>query len=106
MVDRSSATTASSLGITTDESAREQPSAERRFDESTGGADQHQRIPEFEVTILTTRSGTAVAIVIASDREAALSAVREELLSGDLTAPPEHCTDDVQTEIWAIRELP
>ena len=25
--------------------------------------------------------------------------------SGDYTAPPEHCTDDIQTEVWTIREL-
>ena len=59
----------------------------------------------FEVTLLTTRSGTTAVVTVAVDREAAASAVREQLASGDYTAPPEHCTDDVQTEIWTIREL-
>ena len=44
-------------------------------------------------------------MVAAADRETALSIVREELANGDFTVPPEQCTDDLQTEIWAIREL-
>jgi len=67
--------------------------------------DQRGAAREFEVTVLTTRSGTIVVVVAASDREAALATVRGELAGGDFTAPPEHCTDDVQTEIWTIREL-
>ena len=68
--------------------------------------DDRQRTPRaFEVTVLTTRSGTTAVVTVAVDREAAASAVREQLASGDYTAPPEHCTDDVQTEIWTIREL-
>lgn len=59
---------------------------------------------EFEVTVVTTRSGTTVVRVAASDRESALSSVREELASGDFTTPADQCTDDVQTEIWTIRE--
>jgi hypothetical protein len=59
----------------------------------------------FEVTLVTTRSGTTAVVTVAVDRDAAASAVREQLASGDYTAPPEHCTDDVQTEIWTIREL-
>jgi hypothetical protein len=59
----------------------------------------------FEVTLVTTRSGTTAVVTVAVDREAAASAVGEQLASGDYTAPPEHCTDDVQTEIWTIREL-
>ena len=68
--------------------------------------DERERTPRaFEVTVLTTRSGTTAVVTVAVDREAAASAVREQLASGDYTAPPEHCTDDVQTEIWTIREL-
>ena len=68
--------------------------------------DDLQRTPRaFEVTLLTTRSGTTAVVTVAVDREAAARAVREQLASGDYTVPPEHCTDDVQTEIWTIREL-
>ena len=68
--------------------------------------DDRQRTPHaFEVTLLTTRSGTTAVVITAVDREAAASTVRDQLASSDFTAPPEHCTDDVQTEIWTIREL-
>ena len=61
---------------------------------------------EFEVTVLTTRSGTTVVLVAAFDHQAAINAVREELASGDFTSPPEQCTDDVHTEIWTVRGVP
>lgn len=65
-----------------------------------------QRTPRaFEVTVLTTRSGTTAVVITAVDRDAAASTVAELLASGDYTAPPEYCTDDIQTEIWTIREL-
>jgi hypothetical protein len=68
--------------------------------------DDQQRAPlAFEVTVLTTRSGTTAVVITAVDREAAASTVLEQLASGDYTVPPEHCTDDIQTEIWTIREL-
>jgi hypothetical protein len=68
--------------------------------------DDRQRTPRaFEVTVLTTRSGTTAVVITAVDRDAAASTVREQLASGDYTVPPEYCTDDIQTEIWTIREL-
>ena len=59
----------------------------------------------FEVTLLTTRSGTTAVVITAVDRDAATSTARELIATGECTAPPEHCTDDIQTEIWTIREL-
>ena len=68
--------------------------------------DERERTPRaFEVTVLTTRSGTTTVVVTAGDRDAAASTVAEQLASGDYTVPPEHCTDDIQTEIWTIREV-
>ncbi|MDQ6673470.1 MAG: hypothetical protein M3069_22455 [Chloroflexota bacterium] len=68
--------------------------------------DNRRRTPRaFEVTVVTIRSGTTAVVITAVDREAAASTVREQLASGEYTAPPEHCTDDIQTEIWTIREL-
>jgi hypothetical protein len=69
------------------------------------GEDQQRTPRAFEVTVLTTRSGTTAVVISALDREAAASTVREQLAGGDYTAPPEHCTDDIQTEIWTIREV-
>ena len=76
-----------------------------RSDSRPPAATANSTMGRYEVTVLTTRTGTIVVVVGAPDRAAALNMVREELASGDLTAPPEHCTDDVQTEIWAVRQL-
>jgi hypothetical protein len=59
----------------------------------------------FEVTVVTIRSGMTAVVITAMDREAAASTVRELIATGECTAPPEHCTDDIQTEIWTIREV-
>ena len=68
--------------------------------------EDRQRTPRtFEVTVVTIRSGTTAVVITATDREAATSAVRELIATGECTAPPEHCTDDLQTEIWTIREV-
>jgi hypothetical protein len=68
--------------------------------------DGRQQTPRaFEVTVVTIRSGTTAVVITAVDREAAASTIREQLASGEYTAPPEHCTDDIQTEVWTIREL-
>jgi len=75
------------------------------LDELEPNVDQQRTPRAFEVTVLTTRSGTTAVVITAVDREAAAGTVREQLASGDYTAPPEHCTDDIQTEIWTIREL-
>ena len=69
------------------------------------GDDRQQTPRAFEVTVVTIRSGTTAVVITAVDREAAASTVREQLATGEYTAPPEHCTDDVQTEIWTIREV-
>jgi hypothetical protein len=60
---------------------------------------------EFDVTLLTTRCGTTVVRVAAADPDDVLRVVDRELSSGEHIAPPEHCTDDVQTEVCAIREI-
>jgi len=60
---------------------------------------------EFEVTLLTTRCGTRVVRVAAADPDGVLRVVDREPSSGGHVAPPKHCTDDVQTEVCAIREI-
>jgi hypothetical protein len=91
--------------VTVSPSNAEDRCAASDLSELKPGDDWQRTHRAFEVTVLTTRSGTTAVVTVAVDREAAASAVREQLASGDYTAPPEHCTDDVQTEIWTIREL-
>jgi hypothetical protein len=75
-------------------------SSASRNDEGHGCSDRR-----FEVTVLTTRSGSTSTIIAASDHAEAHNIVASELASGQLTAPPEQCTDDVQTEIWTVCEI-
>ena len=60
---------------------------------------------EFEVTLLTTRCGTTMVRVTAADRDEVRRVIDVEISTGDHIAPAEFCTDDVQTEICAIREI-
>ncbi len=87
-------------------SSAERLRADSELNQIQRGDDQLPTMREFEVTVLTTRSGTTVVLVEAFDHQAAINAVREELASGDFSAPPEQCTNDVQTEIWTVREAP
>ena len=75
------------------------------FDELEPNVDQQRTPRAFEVTVLTTRSGTTAVVITAVDRDVATSTVRELIATGECTAPPEQCTDDIQTEIWTIREV-
>ena len=79
--------------------------AAANLNEIEPGDDRQRTTRAFEVRVVTTRSGTIAVVITAADREAAASTVREQLASGEYTAPPEHCTDDIQTEIWTIREV-
>jgi hypothetical protein len=62
-------------------------------------------VREFEVTLLTTRCGTTIVRVTAASRDQVRRVIDVELSSGEHITPPEHCTDDVETEICAIREI-
>jgi hypothetical protein len=73
--------------------------------ESPSSGEKRPVLRQFEVTIATTRCGTTAVVVDAENRDAALTTVRRELATGDFITPPDQCTDDVQTEIWTIREL-
>ena len=79
--------------------------AAANLNELEPGEDRQRTPRTFEVTLLTTRSGTTAVVITAVDCDAATSAVRELIATGECTAPPEHCTDDLQTEIWTIREV-
>jgi hypothetical protein len=91
--------------VTVRPSNAEDRRAAANLNELEPGDDRQQTMRAFEVTVVTIRSGTTAVVITAMDREAAASTVREQLASGDYTAPPEDCTDDIQTEIWTIREV-
>jgi hypothetical protein len=91
--------------VTVRPSSAEDCRAASDLNEIDPGDGRHQTPRRFEVTVVTIRSGTTAVVITAVDRDAAARTVREQLADGEYTAPPEHCTDDVQTEIWTIREL-
>jgi hypothetical protein len=62
-------------------------------------------MPEFEVTVLTTRAGTHTVHVEAADASTALGIAQAECDSGECHCPPEWCTDDVETNVLSVRYL-
>jgi hypothetical protein len=62
-------------------------------------------LPEFDVTVLTLRSGTQTIRVEADDPVAARALVHSECGGGRCHCPPEWCTDDVQTDVVAVRTV-
>jgi len=62
-------------------------------------------MPEFEVTIITTRVGTHTVLIEAVSAAAARELVRGECDRDESHCAPEWCTDDVQSEVASVREL-
>jgi hypothetical protein len=62
-------------------------------------------LPEFDVAVLTVRSGTHTLRVVAEDASAARSSIQAECTAGQCECPPECCTDDVETSILHIRQV-
>ena len=61
---------------------------------------------EFEVTVITTRVGSHTVRVEAGSAAAARELVRGECESGQCHCPPEWCTDDVESDVLSVREVP
>jgi hypothetical protein len=61
-------------------------------------------LPEFDVTILTLRSGTHTVRVAADDASAARDQVQAECDGGENQCPPEWCTDDVASTVVNVRQ--
>ena len=61
---------------------------------------------EFDVTVTTTRVGTSTLRVEAVSAAAAKSIVENECASGQCHCPPEWCTDDVESDVLSVREVP
>jgi hypothetical protein len=60
-------------------------------------------VPEFEVTILTVRSGTYTIRVEADDCTAARSLVQSDCDTNQCHCPPGWCTEDVQSNVVSAR---
>jgi hypothetical protein len=62
-------------------------------------------LPEFDVTVLTFRSGSHTVRVQASDPAAARGLVQAELDSGEAHCPAEWCTDDVDSTLLDVKQV-
>jgi len=62
-------------------------------------------LPEFDVGILTVRSGTRIVRVEADDATAAQRLVQVECDAGLCHCPPDWCTDDIETTVLHVRQV-
>ncbi len=62
-------------------------------------------MPEFDVTVLTFRSGSHTVRVEAADPTAARRQVQAECDSGECHCPAESCTDDVDSTLLDVRQV-
>ena len=60
-------------------------------------------MPEFDVTVLTLRTGTMSIRVEADDAAAARTLIQSECSDNRYHCVPDCCTDDVQTEVVEVR---
>jgi hypothetical protein len=62
-------------------------------------------LPEFDVTVLTFRSGIHTVRVEAPDPTAARGQVQAECDRGECHCPPESCTDDVDSTLLDVKQV-
>jgi hypothetical protein len=62
-------------------------------------------LPEFDVGVLTVRSGTRVIRVTADDDAAARSLLQAECDTNQSHCPPEWCTDNVESTVLDVRRV-
>jgi hypothetical protein len=62
-------------------------------------------LPEFDVTVLTFRSGSHTVRVEAADPTDARAQVQAECDRGDCHCPAESCTDDVDSTLLDVRQV-
>jgi len=60
-------------------------------------------LPEFDVTIVTVRSGTQIIRIEAEDAHAARSLVQADGGDKGCHCPPDWCTDDVSSDVSEVR---
>ncbi len=62
-------------------------------------------MPEFDVTVVTLRSGTHTVRVEADDAGAARSLVQAECEGNQCHCPPEWCSENVQSDVVTVRQV-
>jgi hypothetical protein len=62
-------------------------------------------VPEFDVGLLTIRSGTRQVRVMADDSLTARNLIQAECDGGQCDCPPEACTDDVETTVLYVKQV-
>jgi hypothetical protein len=62
-------------------------------------------LPEFDVSVVTTRSGTWTLRVAAGSATDALRLVEAECAAGECHCPPEACTDDLYSSVIGVRQV-
>jgi hypothetical protein len=62
-------------------------------------------LPEFDVTVVTIRCGTHTVRVDAANSIAARNAIEAECRANLCDCSAEWCTDDVQSEVVAVRNV-
>jgi hypothetical protein len=62
-------------------------------------------LPEFDVAILTVRSGIRTVRVVADDAATAHALVQAECDAGLCHCSPEWCTDDIDSTVLHVRQV-
>lgn len=62
-------------------------------------------MPEFDVSVLTIRSGTWTVRVNASSASAARQIVEADCAAGECHCPTEACTDDLNSSVASVRQV-
>ena len=62
-------------------------------------------MPEFDVSVVTTRSGTHTIRVTATTASEALRAIEAECSAGQCHCPAEACTDDLCSSVIDVRQV-
>jgi hypothetical protein len=62
-------------------------------------------LPEFDVCVLTVRSGSHMVRFAAQDAASARNLAQAECDAGEHHCPPEWCTDDIESTVLRVREV-
>jgi len=62
-------------------------------------------LPEFDVCVLTVRSGSNTLRVTAQDAAGARNLVQAGCEAGEHHCPPEWCADDIESTVLRVREI-
>jgi hypothetical protein len=66
---------------------------------------ESRAMPEFDVGLLTIRSGTRLVRIVADDSVTARNLIQAECDGGQCDCPPEACMDDVDTTVLYVKQV-